>query len=205
MEPDELPDLTESVRLARRARDGDRAALDALFAAYQGRLRRIIRVRMGPLARLEESTDVLQDALHVAWQKVGDVEPESAGSILRWLEAIATNQIRNRIRFHNAEKRDRRRDGAVRDDSAAVPPAPDTAPGERVSRSELREIVDDEVHALIPPQRDVVLLRDYYAEGWEQTARELGRSVHAAEQLYQRARSKLRGRLARRLGEGAGG
>jgi DNA-directed RNA polymerase specialized sigma24 family protein len=58
-----MPANSETLHLLARARAGDRGALNAIFARYRERLRRMIKIRMD--LRLQariDASDVIQDA-----------------------------------------------------------------------------------------------------------------------------------------------
>ena len=117
--------LVESLELLRRARDGDERALGVLLLRYQDRLRRIVRILLGPrLRELEESMDVVQETYLVALREIGTFEPRSHGAILGWLTAITRNRIGDAWRKETAQKRDRGRelrlDGEGADDPLAA-------------------------------------------------------------------------------------
>lgn len=203
------PDLEESLEILARAQCGDGQALNDLFARYQERLLRIVRIRMGKhLRERVQSMDILQEALQVALRKLPAFQPESNASLLRWLAQIAENQIRDAVAYHQAQKRDDRHEVSLaqefdensEDASRPEPVAPDTAPEDRAFKRELRDILDEAVGRLPDDHREVVLLRDYFGGSWEFVAEEMGRtSIPATKQLYQRAWIRLRSLAERRL------
>lgn len=196
----EFPEINRSLELLARAKDGDHAALNDLFARYQDRLRRIVRIRMGAQVRCWfESMDIVQGTYAAAMEHLHEFEPRDTSSLLHWLSAIALNQIRGRARHAKAGRRDRRREvplaPAGHSDSGGFDPAPPRSddPVHDLWMEEVREILDDAVGKLPEDQREVVLLHDYYGSGWEEIARNLDRSVQAAQQLHYRAWIRLRG------------
>jgi RNA polymerase sigma-70 factor (ECF subfamily) len=79
----------------------------------------------------------------------------------------------------------------------------ESTPGGKAQRRELKEFYDQCVETLPEAQRQVVIWRDYGLFTWEEISREVGSpSVHAAQQLYQRAREKLEEDLRRRFPHG---
>ena len=57
-------DFHHTLELLRAARDGERAALEALFERYRDRVLEIVRIRLGPrLRQAVESTDLAQEAM----------------------------------------------------------------------------------------------------------------------------------------------
>jgi len=174
------------MELLASAQAGDAAALNELLARYEDRLRRIVRIQLGPsLRRHYESLDIVQSAFQAALPKLGEFQPRDPSSLLQWLARIAVNKIRDAADHHAAEKRDPAREVALDGVEASErrllePQARDTLPEDRVANAELREIVDEAVAGLPSDQQRVVLLRDYCGASWEQVVTDLGKpNVHA--------------------------
>jgi len=210
----EFPEIHRSLELLARAKDGDLAALNDLFARYQERLRRIIRVRMGAqVRRWVESMDIVQGTYEAAMRRLSEFEPHDTSSLMHWLSTIALNQIRGEVRHGTAQRRDRRLEVPLdppappNKDTAGFgdPPAPSADLARDLWLEEVREILDDAVAKLPDDQREVVLLHDYYGGSWEGVARALDRSVEAARQLHYRAWIRLRGIAGPRLESSRGG
>ncbi len=199
------PDLEQSLELARRAQEGERNALESLFARYQDRLRRVVRVRLGVRLRGEmESMDVVQDTFAVALRKLPTLEVRSRAGLLAWLSKIAENQIRDAHDRGAAQKRDRGREVALDPGATAGhdPAASETLPDERVARREAIEVVDAALTELTQDHREVILQRDYLGADWSEVAGALGRSVPAAQELHRRAWIRLRRIVRPRLEAG---
>lgn len=200
-------DLERTRALVRRAQGGDCDALNTLCVRYDGRVRRIVRVRLGTgLRRWTESGDVVQDVFREALRKIESLDPASEFDLLDWLARVATNRIRDLVDHVGAEKRDvaRQESVAAADDgeSEAPPFGVDehTGPGEAAFLREVRALLDEVVAALPESYREVILLRDYQGADWPDVARLLGTpSLHAAQQLHQRAWIKARALAEPRL------
>ena len=196
------PDLGRSIELIERFQGGEDSALNELFTRYRDRLCRIVAIRMGPhLRQLLDEEDIVQDVFVVAARRIGDFTPSGHGSILRWLAAIAENQLRDQAKYHHAEKRDARRRVRLRLEPSsqsgpgvADPTAQTLTPSQKSVRAEVEELVDACLRALEPTDyREVILRRDYYGDSWDHVQRALDRpSIDAAYELYRRAHRKLR-------------
>lgn len=203
-----LPDLSRSIELVRQIQGGDRTACNELFTRYRPRLVRIVRVRLGPgLRRRLDEEDIVQEALLIAAAKFDQFELRSHAGILQWLARIAENVLRQKREHHEAEKRNagreiRLRQGVSETGAGALVAASSLSPSQDAQRAELEALVDAYVDELDPSEyRDVILLRDYYQEEWEDVRRTLGRpTVAAAQELYRRAHLRLRERMKRLLG-----
>ena len=207
-------ELESSVALLARARAGDRAALGDLVGRHQEQLLRVVRIRLGPgMRRWLESGDIVQETYQALVRDIARLELERGEDLVQWLARVATNRIRDQHDRARAQKRDGERERAL-EEGAASQSAPafelaaaDTAPPERAMRAEVREILDGAIGSLSPEYREAILLRDFCGASWEHVARELGRdSVHAAQQLHQRAWIKVRKLAEPQLrGESSGG
>ena len=200
---------TVSMALVRRAQGGDRGALEELLGRYQDRVARLARIRMGPRVRaFMDSSDVVQETLLTAAEKLDAFEPRSEGAIIQWLARILENRIRNAAAYAKAEKRDpdrvRRFASLAPDDariSAVHPPANEPTPSKVAANDELREAYDRCVSGLPPRYREVILLRGYAGLSWKEIAGHLDRpSEAAARELHRRARIELAQRIEQTLG-----
>lgn len=195
-------DRDDTGELIARARSGDPAATDALFAHYSERIRRIVRVRLGPALRSwTESGDVVQETCLAALRDLPRAEVGNEFELLDWLAGIATNRVRELSDYLRAQKREVARQRPL-DADHPLAAASRSSPSEHAFRAEVRAILDDALAELPADYREVVLLRDYLGASWPEIARDLSTpTVHAAQQLHQRAWLKLRRRAAPRLAE----
>jgi len=202
-----LPNLTKSVELVFQVKRGDHSALNELFRRYLPRLRRVVRIKMGPrLRQYLDPDDLVQETYMVAMSKVSELEIRSQASIMQWLTKIAEYQIRNKISYIQAQKRDPSRERHIR---TGDPPSSETnisgvvvqhegpTPSQILSRAELEELIDACVERLEPQDyREVILLRDYYGSDWDSIREQMDRpTVEAARELHRRAHSKLREKM----------
>jgi len=205
---EQLPDLSESVDCARRAREGDRQALERLLERYQERLERIVRIELGAeLGRFVEPGDIVQEVYLVVQRRIGDFELRSHSGFLAWLVTIAKRKIKDKRQEMNALKRDRGREvplnltGSSPDASSLHRPLAGSSSGPvtRAWKKEFRELMDRTLTELSEDYRRVILLRDYYGAEWDEIERELGRGKHACEQLHQRAWIRLKLEVMKKL------
>ncbi|HEX6886049.1 MAG TPA: sigma-70 family RNA polymerase sigma factor [Planctomycetota bacterium] len=198
------PELSRSIELLQAFQAGRREAREELFARYRPRLVRIVRTKVGPglRQRLDEE-DIVQETLLVAAEKLRDFELRSHAGLLQWLARIADNVLKKKHEHFQAEKRAAA--GEVCLQATGIPAELATSalsPSRTVQRAELEALVDAYVQELDPPEyREVVLLRDYYLEEWEEIRRKLARpTVAAAQELHRRAHQRLRERMRKHLG-----
>src|SRR6185295_15608464 len=82
--------------LLRSAQAGNGQALADLFEAYQDRILRIARVRIGSrLATKVDPEDILQLSLVNAWRQLGTFDAGQAHRLIDWFAVIAENCIRD--------------------------------------------------------------------------------------------------------------
>lgn len=194
---------TESMVLLRRAQDGDGDALNKLLVLNQDRLQRIVRSRLGlRVSGYLESMDIVQDTFQVAIRKIADFELRGSGSVLDWLARIAEHQITDAAAYFNTQKRDKQREVGIEGDPGDSSPglaaglkADITLPPVRAERSELRDLLDQALSEFKSDHREVIILRDYCGESWEEIAEKFDRTVGAVQELHVRAQIKLSNKL----------
>jgi RNA polymerase sigma-70 factor (ECF subfamily) len=208
-EDGELPELDHSVHLVARFQKGDEEALADLWARYEERLRRIVRVELRAQLRPKlDPEDVLQDAYLQARKNMTSFELRSHGAILGWLATIVRNRLRDDWKRFTAERRDVGRESPLhrmvdtdRSEEFIELTETDNTPSKYASANEIQTLVDAAVASLQPEdQRRAVVLRDYYDLSWAEIAEELGKPTpEAARELHSRGRLKLLERVRDRL------
>jgi DNA-directed RNA polymerase specialized sigma24 family protein len=201
-------DPTHSMELVWQGQAGNAGAVNELFTRYIPRLRRILFIKISSAQRAAvDPEDVLQETLIVASRRLNELELRTPSSILQWLSKIADYEIKNRLEYLTAQKRDPRRELRMRSDSdsedqiGVVVPSEDPTPSQSFARSEMEDLLDLHLKQLEPADyREVILLRDYYEADWEKIRSILDRpSIEAVQDLYKRAEKKLRERIAKFL------
>lgn len=195
-----------TVELVQRAQQGDAAAREALFARYGGRVLAIARARLGPRLRASvESGDILQEALLEALRALERFEMRDESSLIRWLAQLVEHRITARASYHAASKRDGPVVPLDGERPAGQPSALELAslrpgPATELERREDSDSVQSALAELPERQRELVLLRDYAGESWEEIAQAIGApTAAAARMLHARALVRL-GALLRQRG-----
>ena len=205
----ELPNESESSRLASRARDGDLEALNTLLLRHAEWLHRVARIELGAqLRRQVDSMDVVQEVGVIAIQRIGDLRITDAASVRSWLRSILSYRLKELAARLTAEKRDMRREVPLAPpkpwdstrSGAFDPSGNETSPGERAERLEMRELLDEVVGELPENQRIVVLMRDYDHAEWERIRDEMAASTIAAvQQMHHRAWAAILDKASKRV------
>lgn len=208
----DMPD-TDRDALARRAADGDSAALQHLLMHYHAVLERKLAAqadtRLKPVIDLD---DVLQDAYcgvfdHFAGQSAADGGDSAtsgtaafpnAAAFYKWLERVALNQLRDAERFWKKGKRDfRRRAPDVRDtsydDLIARVARDDSTPSRKLARHEAAAALLTSLARLRPNERAVIRLRFLEGLSAADIAEQMGKSDTAVYSLCHRGLKTLRG------------
>jgi RNA polymerase sigma-70 factor (ECF subfamily) len=197
------PDTGE---LIRRAARGDREAVDGLLARHRDRLRRMVAIRMDKrLAARVDPSDVVQEALAEASQKLPDYLQQQRLHFYPWLRQLAWERLIDQHRRHvgaqaRSVTREEHQEMALPDHSAvqlaARLLASGTTPSVRMIRKELRAKVQQMLSQLSPPDREVLVLRYLEQLSTAETAAVLGLTVDGVKSRQRRALERFSNLLA---------
>jgi RNA polymerase sigma-70 factor (ECF subfamily) len=203
------PDTDE---LIRRSARGDDAARQDLLARHRGRLRQMIGVRLDRrlLARLDPS-DVVQEVLVEAHQKLNDYLRDQPLPFYPWLRQIAWQRLVKIHQHHHARKRGVTREGPglleLPDESvgdlAERLAISGTSPSRHAVREELRLRVRGALRQLGERDREVLVLRYLEQMSLAEIAAVLGVNEGAVKSRHARALLRLQALLGD-AGEGEG-
>ncbi|SRR5260221_250497 len=200
-------EITRSLDLVLRAQQGDSSALNRLCERYYDRVRRIVRLRLGPRLRERvDSGDILQETFLAAVRSLESFEMREEASLINWLSRLAERQIIAAADFHGAKKRDSRRDvpisGPIGDSQTVsvrigLADGREPRPLDHIADAEEQKHVESCLERLPEEYRELILLRNYAGASWESVAEETGRpSPAAARMMHARALVEL-GKLVR--------
>ena len=176
--------------LVERFRKGDPEAFRVLCEAQTRLLRARIGRRLPTILRRRVSvSDVLQEALTVAFERRGDFEGDGTDAFRNWLLGIADMKARRAIQHHAATarraadrevSRDRRPDtGEFMSDRAS--------PSQFAIGEEVREVAKEALAALPSDYQEVLRLVTNDGLSVQDVARSMGRSEEAVYKLHARA------------------
>jgi RNA polymerase sigma-70 factor (ECF subfamily) len=166
----------------RRAKDGDRRALEALCTRHAPRVERLAHHL---LRDREDARDAAQDALAKLCVKLPQFRGESSFST--WLHRLTVNACRD-----VAQRQLARRCEPLEEDRRE---ARDGDPATAVEASELRAELGACLAAIAPAQATVVVLKDAFDFSFEEIAGAQGMPVGTAKCYAHRGRLGLRDRL----------
>ena len=175
----------QTVHLLERARAGDTAAVDALFARYLPRLRRWASGRLPRWARdLSDTQDLVQETLLQTFKRVETFDARGEGAFQAYLRQAVLNRVRSELR------RFRRRPEATDLDSQQVGDSP--SPLEDAIGREALEHYEAALAELRPEERELVIARIELGYDYDELAESFGRpSSDAARKAVQRAVARL--------------
>jgi RNA polymerase sigma-70 factor (subfamily 1) len=180
--------------LARRAKDGDDEAFEALFQRHAPALRRRIQRRLPPLVRRKiDEQDVIQMAYLGVHRGLRSFEPKGDGSFRAWLDQIVEHKILYVVRqYVDAAKRgiDREQTGSFHQRSHAAHGREPSPSGVAVA-GELRERIEGALARLPDHYREVIHLVQREGLTLAEAGQRMGRTTAATAKLYGRALAKL--------------
>lgn len=212
-EPFSLPEgfeSDESADLIARAKQGDAAALNELFARYHAIMVEVARRRIGPRLRLKEDpVDLAQTTFREATRDFARYEYRGPGSLLKWLIQILQNKIRDKAEFYAAGKRDSSLEvtfepapGQETTRGAPEPSSKDLSVTRVVQRDERFEYLRDALEQLSPEHRQAITLVFFEGLSLREAGERMGgRTEDALRMLLRRAEGRLGEILKRSYGE----
>jgi RNA polymerase sigma-70 factor (ECF subfamily) len=200
------PDADQTQEMLHQAATNDPRAMQRLWEAYRAPLRRMIDLRLDhALGRRLDASDVVQDVLIKASQRLGDYLRNPAMPFPLWLRQIARDQMIDEHRRHRGAARrslDRERPlqaAAFPDrsslDLAAQLRDPELTPAAAALRGELQRRFQAALRQLDDDDRELLLLRHFEQLSNGEVARTLGVSEAAAGMRHLRALRRLRALL----------
>ena len=191
-----MSDNQNTHQLVSSAQKGDRYALEQLCNVYTERIRRIVRLRVGPELRTQlESMDLVQDALIAAVTGLKDFRDNGDGDFMRWLAKITENRIRDRVDHIHAAKRDIRRQISLKDGEnesfgkklLQYSPIVTTTPSVLLARREELDRLEKAMDNLSDDYRKVLLLARIEGLSHEQIAERMKKTPAAVAKMLSRA------------------
>ena len=202
-----MGDSSETDDLLRRAADGDRDALAALFARHRDRLEQMVLLRLD--RRLQsriDPADVLQETYLEAARRIAEFARAPTTSVYVWLRFLTGQKLVDLTRRHLGSKmRDAGQEISLH--RGAMPQASSvslaaqllgrfTSPSRAAIRAETRLRVQEALNSLDPIDREVLALRHFELMTNGEVAQVLGVSKAAASNRYVRALQRLKQVLA---------
>ena len=170
--------------LVKRAKDGDKRALDALCERHAAKVERLA---LHLVSDPEDARDAAQESLAKLCVRIGQFRGESQFST--WLHRLVVNTCRD----VGARQRVRRHEPLVEDERVAE----DADPAREAGLAELRSELAGGLADISPDQAKVVVLKDALDFSFAEIAEAVDMPVGTAKCYAHRARAGLRTRLRR--------
>jgi RNA polymerase sigma-70 factor (ECF subfamily) len=187
-----------------RARQGDIAARDRLFAACRSYVGLVARATLErKLQAKVDASDLVQQTLLDAHRDFAQFAGSTEQEWLAWLRKILAHNTGDAYRHFAADKRQIHREfslHAPRDDNSPAdsqalgfdPPSPVDTPSQIVLGQEQELAVAEAIAQLPEDYREVVFLRNVQRLPFEEVAVRMERSRPAVQMLWMRALHQLR-------------
>lgn len=186
-------------QLIQRATGGDVSARHQLIDRFRDRLRQMVALRLDPrLKPRVDPSDIVQDALIVANQRLDEFLTHRRVGFYPWLRQFAWEELVKRHQYHTARKRNVRLEFRANysDDSlrnfAEQFAKSGSGPASRAIRAEMRDRVREAMNQLSDADREVLVLRYMEHLTSEESAEVLGCSAGAIRARLLRALQRLR-------------
>lgn len=188
------------------ARTGETVAVDRLLGEFREPLRQVINLRLDPvLARRVDASDIVQDVLLEANQRLIEYLKNPAMPFHLWLRHLAQDRIIDTHRRHRqAQRRSIDREQAIQapawaNDSSVQLVSQlidaEQTPASAAIHQELQRRLNDALTQLNEDDRDIILMRHHEQLSNQDVAAALEVTEAAASMRYLRALRKLRGVL----------
>lgn len=188
--------------LAARAAAGDPQAQAELLTGYRERLRRMIELRFDRhLATRTDPSDIVQEAMTTALQRLPDYLANPHISLYPWLRRIAADRLADAYRTHigaacRSVHKEIRLPPTLNGESvtqlAQSLIASSIGPAERAAAAELQQRAIAALGALVPMDREILVLRYLEQLNVGEIAEVLGISATAVTSRHLRALERLR-------------
>ena len=197
------PEGDQTLDLLKDVENGDPAAVNRLLDRHREAVRRMVQMRLDQaVARRVDASDVVQDVLLEASQRLSDYIRSPSMPFHLWLRQLAKDRIIDMHRRHRAAQRrsvDREQNissFASDDQSAADLTAllrdAELTPAASALRKEMEERFVLSLDQLDESDREIVIMRHFEHLGNGEVAEALGLSAPAAGMRYLRAIRRLR-------------
>ena len=197
------PEGEQTRELLKGVTDGDSQAVNRLMDRHREAVRRMIQMRLDQaVARRVDASDVVQDVLMEASQRLKDYLANPVMPFHLWLRQLAKDRIIEMHRRHRAAQRrsvDREQNmsGLGNDEQSAADLAAllkdaELTPAAAALRREMEQRFLVALDQLEENDREIVVMRHFEHLGNSEVAEALGLSPPAAGMRYLRAIRRLR-------------
>ena len=194
-----LDNETQSLLVS--AKMGNEEALNKLFATYQSRILRIVRLRLtsGLRQKLKfQSMDIVQEVFIYALQHLKDFEPKSQGHFLHWLGKKVEHYICDRLDYVSTIKREAPggevsidKEISTTGEKLEIEDTKSPTPSQFAVKQERGQLIDSMLDLLSPEEKEIIIHRDLEEMTFPEIGELTGKSEEAVRKQYCRALKKL--------------
>ncbi len=193
----------DTVALIRAGQEGDKHALNILFARYHERVLRIVRLRLPPGLRDRlklQSMDIVQEVFIHAFKKLPTFQHTGEGSFIHWLSRIVLNVIRDQLDYTSALRRSSERECSldqtinVSNDKLRLRDMvaqEGTSPTQYILKQDTKIAVDDLLLELSETDREVIVQHKLEGLTFGEIASYAGKGEDAVRKQFNRSFQKL--------------
>lgn len=197
------PEGDQTLNLLKGIENGDQAAVNRLMERHRESVRRMIQMRLDQaVARRVDASDVVQDVLLEASQRLAEYIQNPSMPFHLWLRQLAKDRVIDMHRRHRGAQRrsvDREHvlshlasDERSAADLASLLKDQELTPAAATVRREMQQRFLDALALLDEHDREIILMRHFEHLGNGEVAQALGLSPPAAGMRYLRAIRRLR-------------
>ncbi len=192
------PDSAETQTLLLQAHTGDRRAFEELFARHRDCLRWAIEIRLDAKLRARvDPSDVVQETHLEAYQRLADYLERRPMPFRLWLRKTAYERLLKIQRHHlKTARRAVSREVPLPEQSSLLLAdqllADVPTPSQQIAKGELARKLRGALTQLPPPQREVLLMRNFEGLSYQEVACILDIDPATARKRYGRALLQLR-------------
>lgn len=197
------PEPSETQELMRGAARGESAAVNSLLDRHREALRHMVRARLDQrLSRRVDASDVVQDVLLEASQRLADYLRDPRLPFAIWLREMARDRIidlhrRHRVAVRRSLDREQPLSPANFGDRSSLELAaqlrdPEVTPAAAALRNELHERFLDALDRMDEEDREILIIRHVEQLSNSEAARLLGLTPPAAGMRHLRALRRMR-------------
>lgn len=197
------PNADETQELLLKAGQGNDEAINHLLDKHRNSLRQMVRFRMdNQLAKRLDASDVVQDVLLEASQRLADYLQNPKLPFHLWLRQLAKDRVidmhrRHRLALRRSVDREQQLAGSPYGDQSSIQLAnllkdPELTPAAATIRRELQIRFDVAMEDLDEDDREILSMRHHEHLSNSEVAIALGMSQPAAGMRYLRALRRLR-------------
>jgi RNA polymerase sigma-70 factor (ECF subfamily) len=189
----ENPIESETAALVYMAGQQDRAAIEQLLVRHLPGLEAFVRLRMGPVLRgLLTAPDLVQSVCREALEDLGEFEFRGEAPFRHWLYVRAENKLREKHRFHQADKRKRDQEVPLPDASTFLPAYRELcSPSQELEVRETMRRIEAAFDQLPDDYREAITLHKLCGLSHAEIAERMQRSEGAVRNLVYRGISRL--------------